>query len=86
VLVLFIRRNTDFYGTIIIQVPKGSLARYAMATLLDLAILFLVIALIAYVVGAKGVAGFTMEIAKIIIVVFLILFVLSLVFGYGFNM
>jgi len=57
-----------------------------MATLLDLAILFLVIALIAYVVGAKGVAGFTMEIAKIIIVVFLILFVLSLVFGYGFNM
>ena len=57
-----------------------------MATLLDLAILFLVIALIAYVVGAKVVAGFTMEIAKIIIVVFLILFVLSLVFGYGFNM
>jgi uncharacterized membrane protein YtjA (UPF0391 family) len=57
-----------------------------MATLLDLGILFLVIALIAYIVGAKGVAGFTMEIAKIIIVVFLILFVLSLVFGYGFNM
>jgi uncharacterized membrane protein YtjA (UPF0391 family) len=57
-----------------------------MATLLDLGILFLVIALIAYVVGAKGVAGFTMEIAKIIIVVFLILFVVSIVFGYSFNM
>jgi len=56
-----------------------------MATLLDLGILFLVIALIAYLVGAKGVAGFTMEIAKIIIVVFLILFVLSLLFGFAYN-
>ena len=52
--------------------------------MLGLGILFLIIALIAYVVGAKGVAGFTMEIAKIIIVVFLILFVLSLIFGYAY--
>jgi uncharacterized membrane protein YtjA (UPF0391 family) len=57
-----------------------------MATLLDLGILFLVVALIAYIFGAKGVAGFSMEIAKILIVVFIILFVLSVVFGYAFNM
>jgi uncharacterized membrane protein YtjA (UPF0391 family) len=57
-----------------------------VATLLDLGILFLVIALIAYVLGARGVAGFSMEIAKIIIVVFVILFVVSVVFGYTFNM
>ena len=57
-----------------------------MATLLDLCILFLVVALIAYIFGAKGVAGFSMEIAKILIVVFKILFVLSVVFGYAFNM
>ena len=53
-----------------------------MASLLGLAVLFLVIALVAYILGAKGVAGFSMDIAKILIVVFLILFVLSLVFGY----
>jgi uncharacterized membrane protein YtjA (UPF0391 family) len=52
-----------------------------MPILLGLAIVFLVIALLAYVLGAKGVAGFTMDIAKILIVVFIVLFVLSLVFG-----
>lgn len=52
-----------------------------MPILLGLAIVFLVIALLAYVLGAKGVAGFSMDIAKILIVVFIVLFVLSLVFG-----
>jgi len=42
---------------------------------------FLFIALVAYIFGARGVAGFSMEIAKILIVVFLILFVVALVFG-----
>jgi uncharacterized membrane protein YtjA (UPF0391 family) len=52
-----------------------------MPVLLGLAVVFLVIALLAYVLGAKGVAGFSMDIAKILIVVFIVLFVLSLVFG-----
>jgi uncharacterized membrane protein YtjA (UPF0391 family) len=56
-----------------------------MATLLDLGILFLVIAFLAYVFGARGVAGFSMEIAKILIVLFLILFALSVLFGLAFN-
>ena len=56
-----------------------------MATLLGLAVLFLIIALVAYVVGAKGVAGFSMGIAKVLVVVFIVLFVLSLVFGIAYN-
>ena len=52
-----------------------------MVDLLGFAVLFLVIALIAYAMGAKGFAGFSMEIAKVLIVVFLVLFVLSLIFG-----
>lgn len=56
-----------------------------MATLLGLAVLFLIIALVAYVLGAKGVAGLSMDIAKILIVVFLVLFVLALVFGVVLN-
>jgi uncharacterized membrane protein YtjA (UPF0391 family) len=56
-----------------------------LATLLGLAILFLIIALLAYVLGAKGVAGFSMDIAKILIVIFIVLFVLSLVFGLVLN-
>lgn len=40
-----------------------------MVDLLGIAILFLIIALIAYVFGARGIAGLSMEIAKILIMV-----------------
>lgn len=56
-----------------------------MTTLLDLGIIFLIIAFLAYVVGARGIAGFSMEIAKIIIIIFVVLFVVSLLFGAAFN-
>lgn len=52
-----------------------------MVSLLGLAVLFLIIAIICYALGARGLAGFTMEIAKILIVVFVILFVVTLLFG-----
>jgi uncharacterized membrane protein YtjA (UPF0391 family) len=57
-----------------------------VASLIGLAVIFLVIALLAYVLGAKGIAGFSMGIAKILIVVFLVLFALSIAFGAAFNM
>ncbi len=56
-----------------------------MPSLLGVAIVFLVIAFVAYVFGARGIAGFSMEIAKILIVVFVALFVVSLLFGMAFN-
>ena len=56
-----------------------------MATLLGVAVLFLIIAFVAYILGAKGIAGFSMGIAKILIIVFVILFVLSALFGIVYN-
>jgi uncharacterized membrane protein YtjA (UPF0391 family) len=56
-----------------------------MAGLLELAVLFLIIAFVAYVLGAKKIAGFSMGIAKILAVVFVGLFVLSFVFGLVLN-
>jgi len=56
-----------------------------MATIIGLAIIFLIVAVIAYVFGAKGVAGLSMDIAKILIVVFVVLFAISLVFGAVLN-
>ena len=53
----------------------------ATIDLIGLAVVFLVIALVAYAVGARGIAGFSMEIAKILIIVFVALFLLALVFG-----
>jgi uncharacterized membrane protein YtjA (UPF0391 family) len=56
-----------------------------MATLLGLAVLFLIVAFLAYIFGAKGVAGLSMDIAKILIVVFVVLFAISFFFGAVLN-
>ena len=52
-----------------------------MGNLLHYAIVFLVVALVAAVVGFGGVAGVAMEGARILFWVFIILFVISLVGG-----
>ena len=49
--------------------------------MLGWALTFLVVALIAAVLGFGGIAGVSIEIAKIIFFVALILFVISAVFG-----
>jgi len=41
-------------------------------------VVFLILALIAYILGARGVAGFSMEIAKWLIIIFIILAIISL--------
>ena len=46
---------------------------------LQLAIVFFVLALVAALVGARGVAGISMEIAKWFIIIFVVLAVVSLV-------
>jgi uncharacterized membrane protein YtjA (UPF0391 family) len=48
-----------------------------MAGLIGLAVAFLILALIAYILGARGVAGFSMEIAKWLVIIFIILAIIS---------
>ncbi|MFZ2499599.1 DUF1328 domain-containing protein [Methanosarcina sp.] len=45
--------------------------------MIGLAVVFLVLALVAYILGARGVAGFSMEIAKWLIIIFVILAILT---------
>ncbi len=47
-------------------------------SLLSLAIGFFILAIIAAVLGARGVAGLSMDIAKWLVIVFIILAVISL--------
>jgi uncharacterized membrane protein YtjA (UPF0391 family) len=47
---------------------------------LELAIAFFVLAIIAGALGAGGIAGLSMDVAKWLVIVFLVLAVLSLVF------
>ncbi len=45
--------------------------------LVELAVLFLILAVVAGILGASGVAGLSMDIAKWIIIVFIVLAVVS---------
>jgi uncharacterized membrane protein YtjA (UPF0391 family) len=47
--------------------------------LIGLAILFLVLAVIAAVVGASGVAGLSMDVAKWLVIIFVVLAIISFV-------
>ncbi|RPJ78461.1 MAG: DUF1328 domain-containing protein [Alphaproteobacteria bacterium] len=48
-----------------------------MPDLIGLAVVFLILALVAYVLGARGVAGFSMEIAKWLVIIFIILAIIT---------
>lgn len=52
-----------------------------MEPLLTLAIVFFVIALVAYVLGARGVAGMSAGIGRTLLFVFLVLAVIFLIVG-----
>jgi uncharacterized membrane protein YtjA (UPF0391 family) len=51
-----------------------------MADLIGLAIVFLILALIAFVLGARGIAGFSMEIAKWLVIIFIVLAIITFFF------
>ena len=51
-----------------------------MPDLIGVAVLFLVLALVAFILGARGVAGFTMEIAKWFVIIFVVLAIVSFLF------
>ena len=42
--------------------------------------IFLVLALVAYILGARGIAGFSMEIAKWLVIIFVILAIITFFF------
>lgn len=46
---------------------------------IELAILFLILAVVAAILGARGVAGLSMEIAKWLIIIFVVLAIISFV-------
>ena len=47
--------------------------------IIELAVLFLVLVLIAYILGARGIAGFSMDIAKWLVIIFVIVAIVSFI-------
>lgn len=50
-----------------------------MADLIYLAVIFLVLALVFYILGAQGIAGFSMEIAKWLVIIFVIVAIITFI-------
>lgn len=48
-----------------------------MADLIGLAVFFLVLALIFYILGARGIAGFTMDVAKWLVIIFVVIAIVT---------
>jgi uncharacterized membrane protein YtjA (UPF0391 family) len=47
--------------------------------IIELAVFFLVLALVAYILGARGIAGFSMDIAKWLIIIFVIIAIVAFI-------
>ena len=60
----------------------GSAGLLAQGTLLWLAIIFFIIAIVAYVVGAQGIAGMSAGIGRTLLFVFLVLAIIFLIVGF----
>jgi len=73
-------RNVCTSRTLIRRRRKAAL-QVRIIAMLGWALTFLIVALIAAVLGFGGIAGFAVEIAKIIFFVAIILFVISAIFG-----
>ena len=47
--------------------------------IIELAVLFLVLALVAYILGARGIAGFSMDIARWLVIIFVIIAIVAFI-------
>lgn len=52
-----------------------------MADLIYLAVVFLILALVFAIMGMRGIAGFSMEIAKWFVIIFVVVAVITFLFG-----
>lgn len=50
-----------------------------MPDLIYLAVLFLVLALVFFILGARGIAGFTMQIAKWLVIIFVVVAIVTFI-------
>ncbi|MFH0966542.1 MAG: DUF1328 family protein [Methanobacteriota archaeon] len=50
-----------------------------MAGLISLAVIFLILALVFAIMGAKGIAGLSMEIAKWLVIIFVVIAIITFI-------
>ncbi|WP_254544082.1 DUF1328 family protein [Halomarina pelagica] len=57
----------------------GTILQFGGGEFASLAVIFIILAIIAYFVGARGIAGFSMRIAYILIIIFIVLAIISFI-------
>lgn len=67
----------DSYGVLGGIAPFQTMPLQFGGGFIELAVLFLLLALVAAVLGARGVAGLSMEIAKWLVIIFVVLAIVS---------
>lgn len=68
--------------TALASIGMAGLLAQAVPNLLWLAIVFFIIAIVAYVLGARGVAGMSAGIGRTLLFVFLVLAIIFLIVGF----
>jgi len=68
--------------TAVATIGRAGLLALAVPNLLWLAIVFFIIAIVAYVLGAQGVAGMSASIGRTLMFVFLVLFVVVAILSF----
>ena len=56
-----------------------------MVSLIWLAVVFLVLALVFYIFGQRGIAGFSMDVAKWLVIIFIVIAIITFLFGGSIN-
>jgi len=56
-----------------------------MVSLIWLAVVFLVLALVFYIFGARGIAGLSMDVAKWLVIIFIVIAIITFLFGGSIN-
>jgi uncharacterized membrane protein YtjA (UPF0391 family) len=69
-------------NAMMVLVSSALLAQVTLGTLLWLAIVFFILAIIAFLVGANGVAGMSAGIGRTLMFVFLVLAIIFLIFNF----
>ena len=65
------------------QFASSALAQsYALGNLFYFAIVFFILSIVAFVFGARGVAGMSAGIGRTLMFVFLVLFIVFMIFGF----
>ncbi len=66
-------------GNLLVKSHASLISAGTEKMLIELAVLFLILALVAYILGARGIAGFSMDNARWLVIIFVIIAIVAFI-------